>query len=256
MTNQIVKGLGYKHDPSVRFKQYGKTASALSPLRFAAADLSPFVRRVRDQGNTGSCVGQALAAAIEICRGAAGAPTDVSARWLYAIAREREHPDGKAPLSDDGTYPALACEAARGRGIVNEASFPFDVEAINARPSPSLSTLAYDARGLEWTSIDAVGEERIAAIEDALRRGFGVMFAMDVDRAYQDDDGPAVVDRMGASIGGHMQTITAVWNSGVRVLNSWGPAWRDGGSVLFDRAYFATAPLRSLLVIREVPRAA
>ena len=79
---------------------------------------------------------------------------------------------------------------------------------------------------------------------------------MDVDRAYQDDDGPAVVDRMGASIGGHMQTVTAVLNSGVRVLNSWGPAWRDGGSVLFDRAYFATAPLRSLLVIREVPRAA
>ena len=92
MTNQIVKGLGYKHDPSIRFEEYGKTAAALSPPRFEVADLSSFVRRVRNQGNTGSCVGQALAAAIEICRGAAGAPIDVSARWLYAIARQREHP--------------------------------------------------------------------------------------------------------------------------------------------------------------------
>lgn len=253
----MAKGLGYKHDPTAHFRAYGKTAAALSPLRFAAADLSSFVRRVRNQGMSGSCVGQALAAAIEICRGAAGGPpTDVSARWLYAIAREREHPDSKAPLSDDGTFPALACEAAKRRGFCEEEAFPFSLEKINEHPAPETCATAFDLRGLEWTSIEAVGEQRIAAIEDALRRGFGVIFAMDVDRAYQDDDGPAVVDRMGASIGGHMQTVTAVLNSGVRVLNSWGPAWRDGGSVLFDRAYFATAPLRSLLVIREVPRAA
>ena len=249
------RGLGYKPDaPDARDHVYGKTGAPLSGSILREPDVSAYIGRVRDQGATSSCVGQALAAALEIHSAVRGEPRNLSASWIYQVARERERPNYRGPLQDDGSYPKNALEAAKARGILAEKNHPFDVEAINKRPSPADAHLAYDARGLAYAQIEATGEARIEQLSDALRRGFGVLFGMDIDAAYMRSEGD-VVKGMGAPSGGHMQCVLAVTDSTVRVLNSWSTSWGDRGLVDFDRAFFADAALSSLMVVREVPLA-
>ena len=129
-----MKGLGYKADaPDERDFRYGaSSAPELPPVLFRVPDLTAYSDRIRDQGNTSSCVGQALAAAIEITSAATdGAPLNVSARYLYAIAREAER-RGKT-LADDGSFPRLAMLATAERGIVAEKICPFSEDLIDRK---------------------------------------------------------------------------------------------------------------------------
>lgn len=157
------RGLGYKADAADErdFRYGASSAPSLPPVRFAAPDLSEHIQRVRDQGNTSSCVGNALAAAIEITSLATdGIALHVSARHLYAVAREAEK---RGPLVDDGSFPRLAMLAASARGIVPEELCPFDEAAIDVRPSPALSVSAFDFRGLRFYRIDAEGRVIVPA---------------------------------------------------------------------------------------------
>lgn len=244
------KGLGYKADKADDRDRH--LSASVDPAVFRVPDLSAYVGRVRDQGDTGSCVGQALAAAIEMTSAARfGVPVNLSPRWLYAIAREAEK---KGAIADDGSFPRLAMQAARARGLLKESAFPFSVEDINRRPAPADSLGAFDAKGLAYYRIEATGRDRLDALTEALIRGYGVLFGMNVDAAYTRNEGDTVRG-MGTSIGGHMQTAVAVDGVTVRVLNSWGTGWGDRGFVDFDAAYFSEAAMSDIYAVTWVPDA-
>lgn len=247
------RGLGYRVDkPDDRDFRYGASAApALPPPLLREPDLTSYVGRVRNQGDTSSCVGQALAAAIETTSLAMdGTPLNVSARWLYTVSREAERRG--STLLDDGTFPRLAMSAANARGIVPERTFPFSRDAINARPSPEDAKAAYDLRGLRFFRIDSEGEERLEAFDDALRRGCCVLFGSKVSAQYQYDPGD-VVTSMGSSIGGHMQALVRAGGDPL-VLNSWGTEWGHGGYARWSRDFLGRYEMSDIYAVTQVPR--
>ena len=252
------RGLGYRQDkPDERDYRYGASSVALPPILFKEPDLSAYVGRVRDQGGTSSCVGQALAAAVEVTSMACdGVPLNVSALWFYGIAREAEGksspPDNKSTIPDDGSFPRLAMAAANARGIVPEKAYPFDESTITKRPPPTTSVAAYDFRGLRFFRIDATGNERLDALDDALRRGCAVLFGGPVSAQYQRNEGD-VVSTMGTSVGGHMQCLIRC-GSDPLVLNSWGVLWGDRGYARWTRDLIAHHPMTDIYAVTQVPR--
>ena len=251
MTLPGQKGLGYKPDAAdERDYKYGAAAAPDLPGELSTApDLSSYVGRVRDQGSTSSCVGQALAAAIEITSLARdGAPLHASAQWLYTVAREAE---GRKTIADDGSFPRLAMQAANLRGVLPERSFPFSAETIEQRPAPSASVSAYDLRGLRFYRVDSYGSERVDALDDALRRGCAVLFGGPVSAQYQHNEGDPI-DTMGTSIGGHMQCLVRCGTSPL-VLNSWGVLWGDRGYSHWTRDLVAHYPATDIYAVTSVP---
>lgn len=245
------RGLGYRADGfDARDRRYASSPQALPSVCLPAPDLRGFVGRVRDQEDTSSCVGQAVAAAIELTSLARdGKPLHVSARYLYAIAREAEGREGA--LADDGSFPRLLMQATRARGIVPERAFPFSVSAIDERPSPLVAVSAYAWRGLAYFRIEATGEDRLAQCDDALRRGCAVVFGGGISADYRENDG-AEVRAMGPSIGGHMQVLVRGGDRPL-VLNSWGRGWGAGGLVAWDRDLFAHHAMSDVYAITGVP---
>lgn len=248
----LSRGLGYKPDSlDERDFRYGASAApALPPVLSKSPDLTSYIGRVRDQGGTSSCVGQALAAAIELTSLACdGKPLHLSARHLYAMAREAERTG--LPLQDEGSFPRLALRAAQARGVVPERSFPFSEDTIDERPPPALSVSAYELRGLSFYRLEAEGNERLEALDDALRRGCGVLFGAQVSVAYGRNRGE-LVSEMGPAAGGHMQVLVRGGPAPL-VLNSWGTGWGHRGLCPWDRGFLGGYPLSDIYVVTQVP---
>lgn len=245
--------LGYLPDGrDERDLRFGAARVAFSAVVLPAPDQEAYVSRVRQQLSTQSCVGQALASASELCAAIAGRALHLSASWPYVLGLEAERPGYMGPLQDKGCYPRLAMNAVQKRGLVSEASWPFSAAAITRRPSPAVAVGAYNAIGLRYYRIGEMGPPRISAIEEALVRGYGLLFGMGVDAGYSVYGGQ-LIQSMGPSAGGHMQVITAVRGAVVRVLNSYGPGWGDQGYANFDRDFFAQAPITDLYAVQWIP---
>lgn len=252
MTIPGQKGLGYKPDVvDERDHRFGASGPELGPAILRAPDVTAYVSHVRDQGGTSSCVGQALAAALEITSSVRkGTAIRVAPRWLYAIGREAEKRPGA--LLDDGSFPRLVMGATRERGVLAEKAFPWSEEFVNYRPAPMSSVTAYDAKGLTYYRIDETGKARLNALREALVRGFGVLFGMQVDADYMRSKGD-LVRSIGRSVGGHMQAVVACESQTVTVLNSWGSGWGNRGFVDFDAAFFAEMPVQDVYAVTWCP---
>jgi hypothetical protein len=245
--------LGYVPDShDARDLRFGAARVAFSAVVLQAPDQEAYVARVRHQHLTNSCVGQALASAAELCAAIAGRALELSASWPYVLALEAERPDYRGPLQDKGCHPRLAMNAVQKRGLVSETAWPFSADSVTRRPSPAVAVDAYNAIGLRYYRIDELGPARIAAIEEALVRGYGLLFGMGVDAGYTLYGGQ-VLRSMGLPAQGHMQVITAVRGGVVRVLNSYGPGWGDQGYANYERDFFAQAPISDLYAVQWIP---
>lgn len=217
----------------------------LSRLALAALDVDADLSRaecpIRDQGRTSTCVGQSLAAGIQLAFlvGDAEPCPVLSALDPYFGARVLEG----GPLRDNGAMPRLALEAVRAHGITTEAAWPFDLGRINDRPSWGARREGYPRRGVRGY-YSCSGSVQIAL---ALRNRRPVQACWDVTTGFQKLRGHDVVSEMaGDIVGGHAMLVVGVETVGgamrFRVQNSWGRTWGNGGfwtasAALIDRAH-------------------
>lgn len=205
------------------------------------------VDQVQDQGDTGSCVGQAIASSIYLHGRFRGYPIDrPSAKGIYDIARLMKHPGD--PVQDAGSSPGMAMLGIETYGIVAQYRWPLTNDNVNILPPLDVFIAGSSAKVTGWYRIPN-GRSRVDDVESALEDGHFPVFGMPVDDAYMmwksDDTWTGMV---GDSRGGHMQCVIGYRPDALLVLNSWGESWGVGGCVWISKSVFTSATMDAYII--------
>jgi len=245
-----VRPLGCLPDPPHR--RYGAPLSTLvSPgYTLDALDWSPSIDAGLEQRGS-SCVGAALAHALELQARLNGVDLDPSYLAIYTGARELEHP-GLAKLPDVGCYIGRAIEWLTTWGVVARARWgdlspleqPVPIDVLEAGATATLA-------GVYRT--EETGAARLQRIREALTVGHGVVFGMLVDDAYEAGPGELFDGLTGDSRGGHAQLLVGYRPGACKVLNSWGTRWNGDGYAWLSDAWLAGEHVYDFTVITAAP---
>ena len=232
------RGLGYKrdlHDP--RDYKARLLFGARRGLPMESLELVGCLVGVKDQGDTSSCVGQAISTAIDARLRRTGrwdAPR-ASSLAVYTYARALERAAASDSLLDMGSYPRLAMKGLREWGVATEDRWPFDLTQVNAELPWDVMQQSAAWRVTSWWRIDSTGKERVEDVCQALAAGYPVVFGTEVDAAFMayDGKGPLQAGDRAHTLGGHMMCLLGyTTENGARVLrgvNSYGLGWGDRG---------------------------
>lgn len=212
----------------------------LERLLRAASDpvLGSLSAHPRDQGSINSCTGHWLArssCAWHLARGIARPYP--SAAGAYRLGRATDRIDDREPLADVGARPSAVLGACQEIGLASEAEWPEDPMTTDDEPTPEQIRRSAGAPVGVAHDVREPGRGRIFALCAATDLDLPWGIAIQVDEAFQDDDGLGpVIDSidLGRVVGSHMLTGVGyrVLDGGeilLRVSNSYGLGWRDGG---------------------------
>lgn len=191
-------------------------------------DLRPYCSKIEDQGNLGSCTGQAIAGAIELLNNRNKKPTDISRLFIYYFERVLL---GTAHY-DSGAYIRDGIKVTYKQGAPLERLWPYVVNKFRAKPTPIAQQ---DATKRKVTLYERVQD--FDGCISALSNGFPIVIGFDV---YSSFESP-IVYKTGMMpypktekeilLGGH--AVLLVGYDKLRQVfiarNSWGPYWGDKG---------------------------
>lgn len=199
----------------------------------AHVDLRPSMPPVFDQGQLGSCTGNAIAAAIGFIDGPAAPPA--SRLFIYYQERVIER-DVK---QDNGAQIRDGVKACAAVGTCNEKTWPYIISKFATKPSKA----AYaEAATDKITAYARVGD--LSQLKNALAMGFPVVFGFSVYESFES----AEVAKTGTVpmpflheklLGGHAVLCVGYDDAVQRVLvrNSWGEKWGMAGYFTMPYAY-------------------
>ncbi len=233
-------------------KSYWNFGTQLRPnlkLGAGSVDLRPFSSPRHNQGNTSSCVAQAVVKALEnlerqhICQQKGIAPSELgpadhenlSVLALYYLCREMMGP-GEV-LKDQGTRPSIACDRLQKIGVCTEKEWPYDEKKVTQAPTFLSMQDAYDHRVDAYYRIDETGNNRVQSVLDALRANHPVVYGTIITQQWLDYRGGVLdLSKPRVANGGHATHLVG-WDDSKKVFlgeNSWGPGWGEDGFYLLD----------------------
>lgn len=193
-----------------------------------SVDLRANCSPIENQGNLGSCTGNAIASLIEyLCR-KAKKTTDVSRLFIYYQERVYE---GTVNY-DDGAYIRDGIKAVNQVGVPTETLWPYDARKFAYRPTQAAYTNAATRKAVSYQRC-----ANFAAVKAALAQGYPVVVGFDVYESFETDS----VTRTGMMpypnkqreqlLGGHAVTLVGYNDTTQRFIgrNSWGTGWGDHG---------------------------
>ena len=209
-------------------------------------DLSLWCSSIEDQGSLNSCTAQAGVALTEyFANKAFGKYTDVSALFLYKVARSLMHRQGDTGASVRETMKSMVLF-----GIPPEEHWPYDETKYDEDPTPFCYSFAQNYQALKYFRLDYAGiapDTLLVQIKAMLVAEFPCMFGFTLYSTIHDEENvekghipyPSNVDTME---GGH--AVVAVGYDDHRIIenadgkksqgailirNSWGTEWGAGG---------------------------
>jgi hypothetical protein len=220
--------------------------------RRSKVDHSGLLDFVPDQGNTSSCVAQAVSSACYLAGQAQGRPIKrPSRRHLYDLARYARTPGS---LVDSGSSAYAMCSAAVDHGIIAEERWPFDEAGINESPPFDTDIAGMDALGLDWWRANDDPEELAVALD----RNQMPCIAIPVYRNFINwDTAEPYIATSGDFIGFHMLCLIGFEDDPslgliLKALNSWGDRWCKGGLINIA-ASFVQAKAYDRMLLRSAP---
>ena len=215
--------LQWKREPvDARDKVYAPKAIVLPKTVDLRANCSP----VEDQGNLGSCTGNAVAGIVEYLNRKASRPTDLSRLFIYYEERVLE---GTTTI-DAGAYIRDGIKVLNKKGAPLESIWPYNINKFATRPN----TLAYsDALRRKAGTYEKV--LNFAGVKNALARGFPVVIGFDVYESFYNIGSNGIMPYPNVNteqlLGGHAVAIVGYNDNTNRfiVRNSWGTNWADHG---------------------------
>ena len=194
----------------------------------ASVDLRANCSAIEDQGNLGSCTGNAIAGIVEyLCR-RAKKTTDVSRLFIYYEERVLE---GTVNY-DNGAYIRDGIKVVNKKGVPTEALWPYNVNRFAVRPTQTAYVNALTRK--------AVGYQKcanFAAVKAALAQGYPVVIGFDVYESFESDAVAATGQMTYPNknteqlLGGHAVALVGYNDSTGKFIarNSWGTGWGDSG---------------------------
>ncbi len=199
--------------------------------------VNDYMPPVYDQGQTSSCTGNAIAAAVQYDHAKQLLPHNVPSR-LFAYYNGRLLEDNQS--WDVGAAIRDVVKGLNKYGICDEATWPFDDSAVVSPPS--------DAAYAEGALHPSVEYRRLDGTEDSLKgclaSGFPFVFGFTVYDAFESD----TVAKSGvlglpaaneATVGGHA-VLCVGFDDGIqrfKVRNSWSATWGQSGYFTMPYAY-------------------
>jgi C1A family cysteine protease len=195
----------------------------------STVDLRAFSTPVEDQGNLGSCTGNAIAEAIEMLDRKNGKNLELSRLFIYYYERLLE---GTVNY-DSGAYIRDGIKACYKYGAPLESLWPYNVSKFRTPPS---SAAVQDAARRKITLYERAMD--FNACINALANGYPVVIGFTVYSSftsgnwwYTTANMPYPNTRSESVLGGHAVLLVGYDNSTQRfiVKNSWGTNWGDNG---------------------------
>jgi len=236
--NTRVKGNGQSHDwshvrgygwrpqlPDLRDKLYAARLTGALP---AACDLRPSMPPVYDQGQLGSCTGNAIAAAMEYERDRQGL-SDFTPSRLFVYYNERAL-EGTVS-SDSGAVIRDGIKVVNSDGVCPESLWPYDIGMFAVKPPKRCFVAAETDKAVQYEAIQTLGD-----LKDAIASNLSVVFGFTVYESFEShavaQSGVMPMPKTGeATVGGHAVVAVGYSDSKNQVIvrNSWGASWGDGG---------------------------
>lgn len=191
-------------------------------------DLRSYCSLIEDQGNLGSCTGNAIAGAIELLNKRNRKPTDVSRLFIYYYERLLLGTVGY----DSGAYIRDGIKATNQYGASLERLWPYNISRFTVQPD---TNARQDALRRKVTLYQRI--TNFNGCKDALASGYPVVVGFNV---YESFELPSVT-RTGIMpypnvnteqlLGGHAVLLVGYDDSKNWFIarNSWGTAWGDRG---------------------------
>ena len=238
-----VRGYGWRHqNPDARDKVYAARLSAAPP---AECDLRPEMPPVYDQGQLGSCTGNAIAGAMEYERDRQGLSDFVPARlFIYYNERAMEG----TVSSDSGAVIRDGIKVVNSDGVCPETLWPYDTGMFAVKPPKRCYVAALTDRLVQYEAV-----QTLADLKDAISSKLAVVFGFTV---YESFESPQVAQtgvlpmpdvQTESTVGGH--AVVAVGYSDpkghVIVRNSWGPSWGAAGYFYMPYQYMTGSATNS-----------
>jgi C1A family cysteine protease len=245
------KHYGWVHDlPDARDHLYAAPAPVIGGLP-SSADLRPQCPPVYDQGELGSCTGNAIAGAIQFERLRQKLPSSEftpSRLFIYYNERVIEH----TVSSDSGAQIRDGIKTVVQQGACFEDSpqnaWPYDIAKFATPPDPGCYQIARTDEVASYARVAQIANQ----MKGCLAAGFPFVFGFTV---YQSFESPAVtktgtVPMPSPSeqvVGGHAVMAVGYDDTQQRfiVRNSWGPAWGQKGYCTMPYAYLTDPNLAS-----------
>jgi hypothetical protein len=200
---------------------------------------------VYDQGQLGSCTGNAIAAALEFELIKQSSPDFTPARlFIYYNERVIEN----TVDTDSGAQIRDGIKTVNNQGVCPETMWPYVVSEFAQKP---FSTCYTDALTHTVTSYQRVDQD-IDQMKGCIAQGYPIVVGFTVYPEFESPDvaQTGIVNLPGAGespVGGHAVLVVGYDDSQNRfiVRNSWGPAWGMAGYFTMPYAYLTSTVLSS-----------
>jgi len=209
-----------------RDHKYKTTSSIILPR---IVDLRANCSPVEDQGDLGSCTGNAIVGALEYLENTQQEePVRLSRTFVYFNERLLEHTINQ----DAGAAIRDGIKVVATYGACVEKLWPYDIKAFKNKPSDAAYADALKRKALTYQNLDQTEE----ALTHCLAHNRPIVFGIVVYSSFESD----AVAKTGIvpmpkahekNMGGHAVLIVG-YDLDKRmflVRNSWGPKWGDHG---------------------------
>ena len=241
LTKHKIKRYGWLVDtPDHRDHVYAAPALRVARLP-RKIDLRPLCpRTVYDQGQLGSCTGNAIAAAIQFDRLKQKLKPDFIPSRLFIYYNERSMEGTIA--SDSGAQIRDGIKSVAKLGDCPEVEWPYDIARFATRPGAKCFRDARRYRAVAYQRVTQI----LPQMRGCLASGYPFVFGFSVYESFEDARvAKTGIARMPArrerQLGGHAVLAVGYDDASRRFLvrNSWGPKWGMGGYFTLPYDYLA-----------------
>ena len=224
--------------PDARDHLYSAPIARLGPLP-PRIDLRPQCAPVYDQGQLGSCTGNAIAGAIQFDRSKQELQPDFVPSRLFIYYNERVIEN--TVRYDSGAQIRDGIKAVATIGVCDERLWPYDIAAFAKRPPQSALDAAADTRAASYCRV----ARSLTQMKGCLASGYPFVFGFSVYEGFETDEvaTSGTLDMPDVStekmIGGHAVLAVGYDDQAQRfiVRNSWGANWGQAGYFTMPYTY-------------------